>query len=108
MLLAGPTIVHEWGHLRWGLRDEYQVRDYPRFYRDSDDEVAAVKCGKYMNGEHVDYITNDPCTLDPDTGLPTDTCYFKVNYNKPGVKASLMFQHNVTEVMIAESLFHTK
>ena len=96
-IVVGPSIVHEWGHLRWGLRDEYPVDGYPGFYRDSDREVAAVKCGKYMKGSHVDYITGDVCTLDRTTGLPTRTCYFKPDIDA-GVEASLMFYHNVTGV----------
>ncbi|KAI0230406.1 Calcium-activated chloride channel regulator 3A-1 [Lamellibrachia satsuma] len=93
----GPTIVHEWGHLRWGLRDEYPVDDYPWFYHDSDHEVTAVKCGKYMKGSHVDYHTKKECTINSTTKLPTRTCYFKPD-NNPGVEASLMFYHNVTGV----------
>ncbi|KAI0218857.1 Calcium-activated chloride channel regulator 4 [Lamellibrachia satsuma] len=85
------------GHLRWGLRDEYPVDGYPGFYRDPDREVAAVKCGKYMKGRHVDYVTGDVCTLDRTTGLPTRTCYFKPDIDA-GVQASLMFYHNVTGV----------
>ena len=95
--ILGPTIVHEWGHLRWGLRDEYPVNGTDRFYH-SDGAVSAVKCGKYMKGSHVDYVTRGECELNRTTGLPTHTCYFKPLHSDPGVKASLMFYHNVTEV----------
>ena len=76
-ILAGLTIVQEWGILRWGLREEYPVYGYPRFYRNSNRKVAAVKCGKDKKGSHVDYVTGGECTLDRTTGLPTSTCYFK-------------------------------
>ena len=52
-ILKGRTLVHEWGHLRWGLRDEYPVAGEERFYRDSNGGVEAVKCGKHMKG-HAD------------------------------------------------------
>ena len=84
--------------MRWGLRDEYPVDGYPGFYRDSDREVTAVKCGKYLKGSPVDYQTKKECTINSTTGLPTSTCYFKVDDIDPGVKASLMFRHNVSEV----------
>ena len=63
--------------MRWGLRDEYPVYDYPWFYHDSDHEVTAVKCGKYMKGSHVDYHTKKECTINSTTKLPTRTCYFQ-------------------------------
>ncbi|KAI0208298.1 Calcium-activated chloride channel regulator 4A [Lamellibrachia satsuma] len=91
------TIVHEWGHLRWGLRDEYPVPGKPRFYHSSENKVTAVKCGKHMIGSHVDHVTRKECELLEDTGLPSHTCCF-VPHSSPGVKASLMFFHNVTEV----------
>ncbi|KAK2163829.1 hypothetical protein NP493_1444g00000 [Ridgeia piscesae] len=94
----GPTFVHEWAHLRWGLRDEYPVPGMKRFYH-SDGVVTAVKCGKHMRGSHVDYHTKGDCDINQMTGLPTQTCYFKP-HGTPGVKASLMFYHNVTGVFL--------
>ena len=96
---AGPTIVHEWGHLRWGLKDEYPIRGRPSFYPDTNRVVTAVKCGKHMVGDHVDYVTGGECDIDKTTDLPTSTCYFRANPT-PGVEASLMFYHNVTEVSV--------
>ncbi len=94
---AGPTIVHEWGHLRWGLRDEYPVPGRDRFYHGGDRVVTAVKCGKHMTGDHVDLKTGGTCDIDKATGLPTNTCVFNAHL-EPGVEASLMFYHNLTEV----------
>ena len=92
--------MHEWGHLRWGLRDEYPVDGYPGFYHDSDGEVTAVKCGKFMKGSHVDY-NGDICSIDKSTGLPTNTCYFKADTIDAGVEASIMFYHNVSSVSLS-------
>ena len=92
--------MHEWGHLRWGLRDEYPVDGYPGFYRDSDGEVTAVKCGKFMKGRHIDYRHGDICSLDRSTGLPPSTCYFKAD-TVSGVEASIMFYHNVSGVSLS-------
>ena len=96
----GPTIVHEWGHLRWGLRDEYPVNNYPGFYHGSNGKVTAVKCGKYMNGSHIDYRHGGECLLNRTTGLPPSTCYFKADTDA-GVEASIMFYHNVSSVSLA-------
>ena len=90
-------MVHEWGNLHWGLRDEYTIDSYPGFYRDSDREVAAVKCGKYMKDSLVDYVSENICTLSRTTGLTKSTHYFKP-YFDAGVQASLVFYHNVTGV----------
>ena len=95
---TGRTIVHEWGHLRWGLPDEYPIAGKETFYRDSENEVTAVKCGKHLRGKHVDYNTGLACTLDRTTGLPTRSCYFQPDKYEPGVSASLMFSHKLSQV----------
>ena len=95
----GRTLVHEWGHLRWGLRDEYPIAGEERFYVDSDNMVAAVRCGKHMKGTIIDADSGGTCTIDASTGLPNKMCRFEVDAS-PGVIASLMFYHNVTEVIM--------
>ena len=103
---AGPTIVHEWGHLRWGLKDEYPVTGRDSFYHDAAGEVTAVKCGKHMVGDHVDSVTGGQCDINSTTGLPTSTCRFRPNPAQE-VEASLMFYHNITEVSVSVTCFST-
>ena len=50
-----------------------------------------------MTGDHVDLKTGGTCDIDKATGLPTNTCVFNAHL-EPGVEASLMFYHNLTEV----------
>ena len=50
-----------------------------------------------MTGDQVDLKTGGECDIDKATGLPTSTCVFNAHL-KPGVEASLMFYHNLTEV----------
>ena len=59
--------------------------------------MTAVKCGKFMKGANVDYVTGGKCKRDRNTGLPTSTCYFKADTDA-GVEASIMFYHNVSGV----------
>ena len=96
-IFKGRTLVHEWGHLRWRLRDEYPVAGEERFYRDSNGGVEAVKCGKHMKGHAVDDVTGGTCTVNSTTGLPTSSCRYVADQT-PVVVASLMFYHNLTEV----------
>ena len=52
--ITGKVMVHEWGHLRWGLFDEYwhkgQDKRFSNFYFDSEENIAATRCGKSLKG----------------------------------------------------------
>ncbi|KAK2180607.1 hypothetical protein NP493_436g02010 [Ridgeia piscesae] len=93
----GRTIVHEWGHLRWGLRDEYPVDGYPQFYRDSDGKWAAVRCGKFMNGRLIG-PRGEKCLINRNTIQPPSNCHFEADTFDAGVEASIMSYHNVPGV----------
>ena len=95
--------MHEWGHLRYGLRDEYPVDGYPTFYRDSDREWTAVKCGKYMKGSHIDSRHGGKCMLNRNIARPPSTCYFEADPDDAGVEASIMFYHNVPGVSLSQA-----
>jgi hypothetical protein len=55
-LNTGKVMVHEWGHLRWGLFDEYWHKDldsrFSPFYVNDEGEFVATKCGKYLEGRY--------------------------------------------------------
>ena len=97
---TGPTIVHEWGHLRWGLWDEYPVFGGEKFHLNSNRHVSPVMCGKHMKGKLEDSVTGGNCTINSSTALPTDTCQFKPDKNFPGVTASMMCFHYISEVSV--------
>jgi hypothetical protein len=50
------VMVHEWGHLRWGLFDEYwhkgQDARFSPFYLTDNAELTATKCGKHLEGSY--------------------------------------------------------
>ena len=55
-VISGKVMVHEWGHLRWGLFDEYwhkgqDTNKASRFYLDNNGNNAVTKCGKRLPGE---------------------------------------------------------
>ncbi|XP_052784082.1 calcium-activated chloride channel regulator 4A-like isoform X2 [Mya arenaria] len=43
------VIVHEWGHLRWGLFDEYAQQDHTRFYQ-HDGKWEPTRCTAKVEG----------------------------------------------------------
>ncbi|KAK2191068.1 hypothetical protein NP493_60g03005 [Ridgeia piscesae] len=78
----GRTIVHEWGHYRWGLWDEYPVDKYPKVYEDDSGNMKGVQCGKYMKGKVHCVLEREGCT-------------FEVDKSGAGVVASLMGDHRI-------------
>ena len=94
--------MHEWGHLRWGLQNEYPVDGEKKFYRDTDLEWTATKCGKYMKGTPIDSRHGGKCLLNRNTIQPPDTCYFEADAIDAGVEASIMFYHNVPGVSLSQ------
>ncbi|XP_045199675.2 calcium-activated chloride channel regulator 4-like [Mercenaria mercenaria] len=44
------VLVHEWGHLRWGLFDEYSMRNKERFYLDKG-VWNPVRCSESVKGK---------------------------------------------------------
>ncbi|XP_052061932.1 calcium-activated chloride channel regulator 4-like [Mytilus californianus] len=75
----GTVFVHEWGHYRWGLFDEYPT------LRDSSGNVirfdlfngqwAPVRCTTQITGRIINGKTGDQCKLDS-SGNPEVDCYF--------------------------------
>ncbi|XP_077985931.1 calcium-activated chloride channel regulator 4A-like [Glandiceps talaboti] len=76
--VSGKVIVHEWGHLRWGLFDEYPVDDDEHFYYDENGQIQPTRCSKDIKGQSRDiYDGYSSCNTDPDSGvMPGPGCRF--------------------------------
>ncbi|XP_019643909.1 PREDICTED: epithelial chloride channel protein-like [Branchiostoma belcheri] len=96
----GKTMVHEWGHLRWGLFDEYGMdgptgESYPYFYSSaSDGTVQATRCSAHHTGRHINIQTGRPCQIHPNTGLPESACRFWPDFtpNNPATGSYMFMQ----------------
>ncbi|XP_070559929.1 calcium-activated chloride channel regulator 1-like [Ptychodera flava] len=62
------VIVHEWGHLRWGLFDEYATTDTGHFYLNEKRHVEITRCSDRVTGTEYDVMTGDQCNLKPGSG----------------------------------------
>ncbi|XP_071484879.1 calcium-activated chloride channel regulator 3A-1-like [Diadema antillarum] len=88
------VIVHEWGHYRWGLFDEYPR--YAPFYRDAETgQIEATRCVLSIPGEIRNRFTGQPCgeaDLNND-GLPDSTkCTFFDDMKSTAYSASIMYK----------------
>ncbi|CAC5417576.1 CLCA3_4 [Mytilus coruscus] len=83
------VLVHEWGHYRWGLFDEYPTsrdtytREIIRFYSHNG-RWEPVRCTTEIFGTIFNYVSNRNCRLDS-RGKPESDCIFRPEY---GVKAT--------------------
>ncbi|XP_077862869.1 calcium-activated chloride channel regulator 1-like [Saccoglossus kowalevskii] len=87
------VVVHEWGHLRWGLFDEYTVdEDKSHFYLDSN-ELLPVACHSLISG-------SEPCSDRGADGLPLPECIFRADPEQPvdWIKSSIMFAQWIKSV----------
>ncbi|KAJ8022284.1 Calcium-activated chloride channel regulator 4A [Holothuria leucospilota] len=96
----GRILVHEWGHYRWGLFDEYPdaIGDpdfYQEFYFDPETELyEATRCVKY--GWHSEPVVRDEegkyvtCEGNSTVGYEND-CFSSPASTQPSVKASIMY-----------------
>ncbi|XP_070558061.1 calcium-activated chloride channel regulator 1-like [Ptychodera flava] len=92
---AGRLLVHEWGHLRYGLFDEYfTTYDDPGvepFYLDRRERLQGTRCSLEIAGVNRDAETFTQCAINPRTGLPVDGCIFFPNLEGQTASASIMF-----------------
>ncbi|XP_070557436.1 calcium-activated chloride channel regulator 4A-like [Ptychodera flava] len=74
---SGKVVVHEWGHLQWGLFDEYPIEEDEHFYLDTNGRVEPSRCSESITGVSYDIDRGRFCNLDPDSGvLPGPGCRF--------------------------------
>ncbi|XP_078612941.1 calcium-activated chloride channel regulator 4A-like [Branchiostoma floridae x Branchiostoma japonicum] len=99
----GKTFVHEWGHLRWGLFDEYGFdgatgESYPHFYRASVGDVEPTRCSAKVAGNSQHMVTGESCQLIPATGVYESECRFYPDFRGNRATASYMFMHFLSQV----------
>ncbi|XP_070557434.1 calcium-activated chloride channel regulator 4A-like [Ptychodera flava] len=83
---SGKVIVHEWGHLQWGLFDEYPIEEDEHFYLDTNGRVEPSRCSESITGVSYDIDRGRSCNFDPDSGvLPGPGCRFFPNDHPDGV-----------------------
>ncbi|KAM9468702.1 calcium-activated chloride channel regulator 1-like [Clarias gariepinus] len=70
----GKVFLHEWAHLRWGVFDEYNMKQ--RFYWSSG-QIKHTSCTDKIFGQWYEIVNQDihPCQTGKD-GLPTSSCQF--------------------------------
>ncbi|XP_077980969.1 calcium-activated chloride channel regulator 1-like [Glandiceps talaboti] len=79
---AGKLIVHEWGHLRYGLFDEYftsyEDPGVHPFYLDRRERLQGTRCSLEIQGinQMTETETFTSCTINRRTGLPERGCLF--------------------------------
>ncbi|XP_070559170.1 calcium-activated chloride channel regulator family member 3-like [Ptychodera flava] len=99
---SGKVIVHEWGHLQWGIFDEYPGEG-EHYYFDPNGRVEPSRCSDAVTGisAEVDPNTNTAalCNEDPDSGqLPDSNCRFYPSPNNTAA-ASYMFANYLSSVI---------
>ncbi|XP_035676245.1 calcium-activated chloride channel regulator 4-like [Branchiostoma floridae] len=87
----GRVLVHEWGHLRWGLFDEYASEDANAFYIHENGEVQATRCSLAIRGAYRHKDTREECRRDPTTALYEAGCRFEVDRNSTDATGSIMY-----------------
>ncbi|XP_070541339.1 calcium-activated chloride channel regulator family member 3-like [Ptychodera flava] len=94
---AGKLVVHEWGHLRYGVYDEYPRRSRdPIYYTSSSGTVEATRCSLAIQGEW-----SPECQVqngEPTTG-EEDGCRFFDSWQTGGYSASIMYKQFLPYMM---------
>nr|XP_002731901.1 PREDICTED: calcium-activated chloride channel regulator 4-like [Saccoglossus kowalevskii] len=99
----GKVLVHEWGHLRWGLFDEYATDDKSHFYLNENRHVEPTRCSRHVSGIALNWRNGKRCNRKPENGvLPNKWCRFypELDVNKQNATGSYMhmnFLDTVTE-----------
>ncbi|XP_077986346.1 calcium-activated chloride channel regulator 1-like, partial [Glandiceps talaboti] len=79
---SGKVVVHEWGHMQWGIFDEYGTRPDNQYYTDTSGIVEATRCSFAITGQSYDITKCDRhgcelCNTDPQSGIiPDPECVF--------------------------------
>ncbi|XP_033120350.1 calcium-activated chloride channel regulator 1-like [Anneissia japonica] len=84
-------LVHEWGHLQWGLFDEYSTDETAAFYAHSNQNVEATRCSLAIKGKYINIDTQKDCYLDPATGVYQSECAFFPYTAGQRATASIMY-----------------
>ncbi|XP_070558064.1 calcium-activated chloride channel regulator 1-like [Ptychodera flava] len=86
------VLVHEWGHYRWGLFDEYSTSDDNHFYLNDKGHVAVTKCSSHVAGNALDVRNGKECNKNPEAGiLPDKYCRYYPDLQKNQATGSMMY-----------------
>lgn len=92
-------MVHEWGHLRWGLFDEYPYEYEESFYfSPSTETIEATRCSTNIQGVYLNQFTGGSCGLNPDNGLYDALCTFYPT-NQESTEISSFMGHNYLDAV---------
>ncbi|XP_022080398.1 calcium-activated chloride channel regulator 1-like [Acanthaster planci] len=93
-------LVHEWGHFRWGLFDEYpdavgDPDNYQEFYFSPiTSQFEGVRCSYDYQAVPLIFFPDNlfyrECNGDPDIGYE-DGCVYYVLVNQDDVRSSIMY-----------------
>lgn len=100
---AGKVLVHEWGHLRWGLFDEYPVSSDIRehfYYSPRTGSIEASKCNDNIKGNQRHRITLSSCKINATSSLPEEHCRFYANEAASKGTSSMMYYQYLSSVSI--------
>ncbi|PAA61566.1 hypothetical protein BOX15_Mlig024754g1 [Macrostomum lignano] len=89
-------VVHEWGHLRWGLMDEAPQENDPHFYI-YNSRFYPSRCTEQLDGKMANRHTGLPCKIDRETLTPEPDCIFIPDDNNRAV-ASFMGHYYVNSI----------
>eukprot|EP00058_Branchiostoma_floridae_P014524 XP_002600012.1 hypothetical protein BRAFLDRAFT_74129 [Branchiostoma floridae] len=94
------TILHEWGHLRWGVFDEYSSPGYPRFYMASTGGIKPTQCSAKIPGNPRKIVNGLPwtCRMNHSSGIYEETCHFNVYHFINEATGSYMCYQYLAEV----------
>ncbi|XP_013401095.2 calcium-activated chloride channel regulator 1-like, partial [Lingula anatina] len=98
----GTTLVHEWGHLQWGLFDEHPMPDhgYGHFYAGTDGRVKPVTCTENVKGAYKSRVDGSICKVDLSTSMPEEECIFIPEDVQSAPRASVMAHHYLSSVSL--------
>ncbi|XP_064642232.1 calcium-activated chloride channel regulator 1-like isoform X2 [Lineus longissimus] len=91
----GKTLVHEWGHFRWGLFDEYPTSTH--YYVDKG-TYHPTRCHSSIPGKHRDKLTKENCEISALTGLPDGNCRFSPDLDQKATTASYMYMQFIKNI----------
>ena len=93
--------MHEWGHLRWGLFDEYPITGdiTEHFYiSPTTNNIQPTRCNINVVGELINEATQVACNIDPATSLPEANCRFIPDSARTQALASFMYRQELPSV----------
>ncbi|XP_060597505.1 calcium-activated chloride channel regulator 1-like [Ruditapes philippinarum] len=110
------VVVHEWGHLRWGLWDEYGIKKNGRFYL-KDGEWKPVGCSAQITGKvgrgsqctrgiskcdisNTETVINETCKFCPDESQPISNMSSIMAFNWLDAVVTFCDRENDTSVPV--------